>query len=114
MEQKLSEDEVGDNCIQNFHFEIYIVEKSQKFSYTAARGGPLKLTSGRLSDNMHAPSQMKCLNMVIPIQMYFDSFVSNWSVESCLQPHAIQIMCLTNDVNFFPTVYCRRFFCIFF
>ena len=78
----MSEDELGDNCIQNFHFEIYNVEKRQKFSYTAARGGPLKLTSGRLSDNMHVPSKMKCLNMVIPILMHFYIFVSNWSVAS--------------------------------
>ena len=52
------------------------------------------------------PPQMKILNMVIPILMRFDSFVSNWSVSSHIMPHVIQAKCdVINDVKLFPTGY---------
>ena len=41
--------------------------------------------------------QMKILNMVIPIQMHFCSFVSNWCIASCKEPQVIQ----GNVTNYF-------------
>ena len=40
------------------------------------------MISERISDDI--PPQMKILNMVIPILMYFCVFISNESVASCI------------------------------
>ena len=48
----------------------------------------MNVISERISDDK--PPQMKILNMVIPILMHFCSFISNWSVASCIKPNVIQ------------------------
>ena len=63
------------------------------------------MISERISDDI--PSQMKFLNMVIPILMHFCSF------ERCKQHNAARhlMKCdVINDVNLLPTVY-RRIYC---
>ena len=55
------------------------------------------------------PPQMKLLNMVIHILMYFCSFVSNWG-EAAHYPTKCDII---NDVKVFQTVYSRLYCCKF-
>ena len=62
------------------------------------------MISERISDNIAL--QMKLLNMVIPILMHFCSFVSNWSVTSCIKDKAARhpTKCdQINDVKLFLT-----------
>ena len=90
---------LGDKCIQNFHLGRYIVR------YTV---GNLVLRrhsviSDRISDDI--PSQMKILNMVIPILLHFCNFVSNWKPNNAA-PYPTKCDAI-NDVKMFPTVYRR-------
>ena len=58
--------------------------------------------------NDDTPPKMRILNMVIPILMYFCSFVSNWSVAA-RHPAICDVI---NDVKLFPTVYHRIYFTV--
>ena len=68
------------------------------------------MISELISDDI--PPQRKSLDMVIPIQMHFCSFVSNWSVAIRIKQHVIQRN-VTILMSLFPTVYdrifCRKF-----
>ena len=69
----------------------------------ATRERSRKTISEHISDDI--PSQMKILNMVIPILMHFFSFVSNLSVT--IKPHRAashpEICDVINDVKLSPT-----------
>ena len=61
--------ELGDICIQNFHFGRYILGYTVgNLVFTAMRKRAVKCDSERISDNI--PTQMKILNMVIPILIH--------------------------------------------
>ena len=72
-----------DNCIQKFHLGRYIV------GYTVGNLVLRRRASGAVKCDfrMYIPPKMKILNMAIPIQMHFGSFVSNWSVASGIMPY---------------------------
>ena len=62
------------------------------------------MISERISDDIRP--QMEILNMVIPILMLFCSFVSNWSVASCVSLHVITKRDIINDVKLFRHYTC--------
>ena len=80
---------LGDNCIQNFHLDRYIVRYTVENLVLRQRVSvAVNMISKHTSNDMHP--QMKLLNMVIPILIHFCSFVSNWSVASRIKPHIIK------------------------
>ena len=99
---------LGDNCIQNFHLGTYIV-------------GNLLLrrrASGAVKPDFQPyTSQIKILNMVIPILMRLYSLVSSWSFASRIKPHVVvrhQTKCdIINGIKLFLTVYIRIYCCKF-
>ena len=90
MQEISNSNNLGDNCIQNFHLGRYIV------GYTV---GNLVLQRQLYT------SKMKILKMVIPILMHFDL-----KLERC-KPHKAALHPkkgdIIDDVKLFPTVYCR-------
>ena len=64
---------LGDNCIQNFHGGGISSDIQSEVEF-------YNMISDRISDDI--PPQMKNLNMVIPILMYFCSLILNWRVAS--------------------------------
>ena len=80
---------LGDNCIQNFLLRRYIV------GYTVGNLVLRGRASGAVkrdfrTHNRRYISQMKILNMVIPILQHFYSLVSNRSVASRIKQHVTQ------------------------
>ena len=78
-----------DNFFSKFLFgEVYRRIYDWKFSFKVTPSGAVNIISDHISDNI--PPQMKNLNMVIPILMYFSSFVSNWTIASSITLRVIQ------------------------
>ena len=89
IENRVSEYNLGDNCIQNFHLGSYIV------GYTVGKLVLWRRASGAVKRDFRTyirryTSPNEILNMVIPILMHFCSLSSNWSVASRIKPHVIQ------------------------
>ena len=72
------------------------------------------MISEGISDDI--PSQIKILNMVIPVLMRFYRLFSNWSVESCIKSHNGVRHATKCDViidvklfqTVYPRIYCRK------
>ena len=89
IENRVSDYNLGDNCIQNFHLGRYIVR------YTVGKLVLWRRASGAVKRDFRTyirryTSPNEILIMVIPILMHFCSLSSNWSVASRIKPHVIQ------------------------
>ena len=103
--------QLGDNCIQNFHFGRSILGYTVRNLVLQWRAsGAVKRDFGIYIWWYTSPN--KCLNMVIPILMHFCSFLSIWSNLSPMRPTSSKEMCRNwwcQTISDSNCIYCCKF-----